>query len=352
MATPSEPAPMPRPTQGALVIGALVGVIALVILIAASDSPPKVADVEPVGQLTSDLDFGTYTVAPDAVTDGDTLRVPQRGSVRVIGIDCEELFKTDQERESATRDFAVYAAERRGDSALPVKYGTPAGEAARDAARELIGAAGRVRLEKDDTAASDRDGFGRTLAHVVLLTAEGESLLAEALIEQGHSPYFVKYGRSLRYDRRLARAERRAQVHRRGIWSATGPDHYPDYDERLAWWHERADQVDRWRARADSPADVALEQADAEERLRARIDEQTTVFGVLRARRETGSPRILWLRHLPRRDFAAVVFNVELWDSLDHAALDRGFVTVTGPITLYRDRPQILVEHATQIGMP
>ena len=338
-----------RPAAGGAAVGLLLLAVVSFALLGDRETGRGLA---PLGAPPPALDRGTYVLGPESVHDGDSLRVEGVGAVRVLGIDCEEVFRSPEDRLAAEKDFDSYARSRRGDAPDHVKFPTPAGEAAKDAARALVAAAGRVRLERDDAAVSDRDAYGRTLAHVVLLAPEGEILLAEALIAEGHSPYFVKYGRCRRFDRRFERAERTARARRRGIWSAAGPAHYDDYPARLRWWRARADQVDAWRARADAPGHVALEDEAAEDRLRGLVGRDATVFGLVRGRKEEGRPRILWLRHLPGRDFPVVCFDPAVWDQLDHAALGRRFVTVTGRVTLYRNRPQILVERATQVGTP
>ena len=347
-----ETDPIARPARGGLVLALLVLAVVSAARIGGNDHADEGGRLEPLYPPPPELDLGTYAIRPEHVTDGDSLRLPEVGAVRVLGIDCEEVFRSPADRIASERDFGAYARARRSSSPVPVKYPTPAGEAAGDAARALVATAERVRLERDDVNASDLDTHGRTLAHVVLLAAEGEILLAEALIAAGHSPYFVKYGRSRRFHRRLERAEQVARTRRRGIWSGDGPHHYPDYEERLAWWHARGDQVDRWRGLPDDPGHVTLEDTAAEARLRALVGQEATVFGLLQDRKAEGRPRILWLRHRPRRDFAVVCFDLAVWDGLDHGALDRLYVTVTGRVTLYRDRPQILVEHATQVGTP
>lgn len=339
--------PLPRPALGGLSL-LLLGLAVVVLAALAAQSAVAPPPIEPP---PPHLDLGTYAIGPEGVTDGDSIRVPTIGAVRVLGVDCEEVFRSGSRREAAERDFAAYAKARRGDALLPVKYGTPAGEAATAATRELVRAAGRIRLERDDPEASDLDAHGRTLAHVVLLGPGGAVLLAEALIAEGHSPYFVKYGRSRRYDTRLARAERSARAREVGIWGNAEPSHYPDYEERLAWWHARAEQVDRWSALPAAPNRVRLEAVDADERLRALVGQEATVFGLLQGRKDEGTPRILWLRHVARRGFALVFFDQAVWDAIDHDAVSSRFLTVTGPVSLYRNRPQIVIERATQIAV-
>ena len=342
----SEPPPQ-RPALGGLCLALLgLAVIAVSGWAAREDGAPE-QSLEPP---PPHLDLGTFTIGPEGVTDGDSIRIPTVGAVRVLGVDCEEVFHGRALREAAERDFAAYARARRSDAPHPVKYGTPAGEAATVATRELMRAAGRIRLERDSAEAADLDAHGRTLAHVVLLGPEGAILLSEALIAEGHSPYFVKYGRSRRYDTRLARAERSARERRVGIWGDAGPDHYPDYEERLVWWHARAAQVDRWRAQPEAPDRVHLEAVDADERLRALVGQDATVFGLLQGRKDEGTPRILWLRHVGRRGFALVFFDLPVWDAIDDVAVGSRFLTVTGPVSLYRNHPQILIERATQIA--
>ena len=41
-----------------------------------------------------------------------------------------------------------------------------------------------------------------------------------------------------------------------------GPDQYPDYGERLAWWKARAGQVERWKAHRGKPDHVTLGEPD------------------------------------------------------------------------------------------
>jgi micrococcal nuclease len=293
--------------------------------------------------------IGEFDLAPSPVVDADTLRVAGRSNVRVLGLDAEEVLKSEADRRSARLDFDAYARARRGDSPLPVKFGTPAGDAARDFVRSLLAEVRRVRLERDAPGDREVDAYGRELAHVVLLGPGGDRLLAEAVIEAGHSPYFVKYGRSLRHDRRLRAAEARAREAGRGIWGAGGPAHYPDYPERRAWWEARAGQVDRWRAEGPSAHRITLGIPTDSLRLAASVGRDVAVFGTLSRTKTEGWPKILWLADQPRRDFAVVVFDGDVWSAIDLAACERMFIRVEGRVTLYQGRPQIVLESAGQL---
>src|SRR5207248_4191012 len=125
-------------------------------------------------------------------------------------------------------------------------------------------------------------GFGRRLAHV-FVTKDGKAVLyAEALVRAGLSPYSVKYGRSRRFDAVLRAAQAEARGAKRGVWG-DAVKHYPDYDERLAWWEERAKQVEAWdrEFRGDVPAadHVRLGVPGETGRLLGRMGKRVTLFG-------------------------------------------------------------------------
>jgi micrococcal nuclease len=301
----------------------------------------------------SPLTIGVFEVGPDSVVDGDTLRLLDGGpTLRILALDTEEVFKSAEDRAAAMADFPAYARARRGDSPVPVKYGTPAGEAARDHVRALLAGVKRVRLERDDPNAPETGIYGRRLGHVVLLKAKGEVNLAEAVIRAGHSPYFTKYGRSLRFHDAFRRAEREAMAKRRGIWGTRGPAHYPDYPERRRWWQAREAQVERWRADADAPDHVTLGARDADERMQRLLGKPCVVFGLFDRELplERTDRRILLLGHRPRRGLPLVFFSSAVLERLEMHAVQTRFVTVRGKLTAYRGRPQIVVTDAAQIS--
>ena len=320
---------------------------------AAPLAPPRPAAPQ-AAPTTDPLLIGVFPLAGTPVIDADTIRLADGRSVRVRGIDAEETFKRARHREAAARDFAAYAREMRGDSPRPVKFGTPMGEAASDELRRLLAGVTSVRLERDAVGDRDEDAFGRLLAHIVVDRPEGNLLVAEALVRGGWAPYFVKYGRSLRFDARFVAAQDAARVAGVGIWGREGPAHYFDYPERMAWWEERARQMDRWRAVANRPGHVTLGTTDADDRLTALVGHTATVFGSLeRILPDADSPRqIVFLAHRRGRGFPMVVFDPEVWSAIDLAALTSRFVTVRGTVTLYRDRPQIVVTDPAQVAFP
>lgn len=305
----------------------------------------------PAARPAEPLVVGVFDVTAETVVDGDTLRLPGQPSLRVLGLDCEEVFRAAADRAAAAADFAAYARAKRGDSRLPVKYGTPAGDAAREHVRALLRGVSRMRVEKDEVGGREIDLYGRRLAHVVLLAERGETNLGVEVVRAGHSPYFVKYGRLLRFDAAFAAAQAQARAAKRGICGAGGPAHYPDYEERLRWWEERAEQVDAWRALPAAPERIELGAPGAAERLATRVGKEVVLFALARTLPTRGPPYVIWLSDRRDADVPAVVFDEEVWRALDREALARGYVTVRGPVTLYRGRPQVAITRAEQISV-
>lgn len=315
-------------------------------------TPGEGAEPESEAPAKSDpLVFATAPLAVKDVVDGDTVRHLGHPSVRIRSLDCEETFKNPRDREAAEADFDAYAKAKRGDKPRPVKYGTPLGEAATTWLRELASKAKHMRLERDSLGGHELDIYGRRLAHVILVFEDHEVNVAEAMIRQGYSPYFVKYGRSQRFDAAFRAAEKQAREAKRGLWGDTGPRHYPDYAERLAWWHARAEQVERWRSRADEPRRITLGTVRATERLAKHVGEPVVLFGLFERVVDTrdGSRRVAFMGHQKRRSVSLVFFDRTRFDELDADALASKFMTVRGTLTLYRGRPQIVVERADQI---
>ncbi|MCP5065040.1 MAG: hypothetical protein GY946_00615 [bacterium] len=296
--------------------------------------------------------LGRWPIAAENVIDGDTLRIPGQPSVRVRAVDCEEIFHSEKDRTAAAADFAAYAQAKRGVHPRPRKYGTPLGEAATQHLRALAARATHVRLERDGIGGHELDTYDRRLAHIILEFPDREVFVSEELIRLGFSPYFVKYGRSLRFDARLRKAEDEAREAKRGLWGSASPKHYPDYPERLRWWRARADQVDRWRATAEKPDHITLGTVRAEKRLVAQVGKPAVAFGLFSRVIDTkdGTKRVAFLGHRKQQSFPLVFFDKTIFDGLDRNALDSRFLTVRGVITLYRGKPQMVVERAEQIS--
>ena len=314
---------------------------------------PRPAPPTAPTKAASPLDLGTFRLAPTPVVDADTLKLDEpRESVRVLGVDAEEVFHKPEDREAAARDFAAYAKAMRGDAARPRKYGTPAGEAAKAFTVAWFAGVTEVRLELDEPG-RDRDGFGRRLAHVFAVKDGREQLFAEALLRAGWAPYFVKYGRSPRFDARFEAAQAAARAEKLGIWG-DGVAHYPDYDERLAWWESRAKQVDAWaadvRGEKPPPNPVRLGVPEETARLATLLGQRVTLFGSLDRLVTDREPRRMLFVDAPNRPFAVVVLDPKVWGALDLPAVEARFARVSGTVSEYRGRLQVVLEKAEDLS--
>ena len=76
---------------------------------------------------TPGLVIGEFKVTK--ITDGDTIRVDGLdSSLRLLGVDTEETFKSDGDRRAYEGGWEQYKKAKRGDSPRPVKYPTPLGQ--------------------------------------------------------------------------------------------------------------------------------------------------------------------------------------------------------------------------------
>lgn len=350
---PSGPARLP--------IAALLALLLLCAPTWADDDPlpPVVPPVVPTAPgpakpvpPKAPLVFGTYAATAADVVDGDTIRITGQPAVRVLCVDTEETYKRPEDRAAAEANFAAYAKAMRGTHPRPRKFGTPAGEAAKVFFVELMQGVTHVRLERDELGAPEADLYGRRLAHVFLIKPTGDVLLTEALIQAGHSPYFVKYGGSARFDARFRAAEKAAREAKRGVWGTEGPAHYPDYPERLVWWHAREAQIKAWRLLRTKPDHVSLGEPTTATKLKSRVGKSVVVFGLFSRVIETRdkSRMIMFLANERRRGLPVVFFDKAEYAKLDLEALESRYITVRGSLSLYKGSPQMVVERADQIS--
>ena len=287
------------------------------------------------------------------VIDGDTIRVDGvDGALRLIALDAEETFKSAADRRAADADWAAYQRAKRGDSPRPVKMATPLGEDAKHFAVAFFAGGGKVRLERDDPAEL-RDRYQR---HLVYAFAEKNGRWINYNVEcvrAGMSPYFTKYGRSRRFHDAFAAAEREARAARRGIWRA-GAQHYPDYDERRAWWNARGDFVAAFRGQ-DGPERVVLTHWNAAERVRARLGAEVAVLGTVGDVKDSGrGPTRVRLTGGKGADLPLIFFDPDVLTRSQLLAWSGELVVVRGVVSEYQYRSghrelQIIVRRPEQI---
>ncbi|RME74420.1 MAG: hypothetical protein D6776_05275 [Planctomycetota bacterium] len=282
---------MTRTSPAVAVLGPIAALLALPALAAASEAstsaPTATAQPRIAPSTDPALVIGEFQLAPGGVIDGDTLRVKGlRRPLRLLMLDTEEVLHGDDLDAPLAKlmatDFDAYVARVTANAPLPVKYATPMGEEAKAWAERFFEGVKRVRLERDRP--TDGVGnYGRTLCYVWALYDDGRPprLYNLEAVRAGMSPYFIKYGRSQRFDAAFTAAQNEARAAGRGIFSDK-TRHYPDYDRRLAWWSRRAaalEQLDRLRERGVDV--VALGDRDAIHTLLRRQGQTVLVWGVI-----------------------------------------------------------------------
>ncbi len=305
--------------------------------------------------LPRELYLGEFVLSDNAVVDGDTIRVVGLDStLRLIGIDTEETFKHEEERRAYAAGFASYVQARRGGAPRPVKMATPMGDEAKGWAKAFFSGIERVRLERDDPKeVSDR--YNRYLAYVLVQKNGAWLNYNIEAVRAGMGPYFTKYGNSRRFHQELVAAESEARAAKRGVWDPA-KEHYPDYDERLAWWQARASFIAEFLTAGQGRSDfVVLTHADADARLRALVGQSAVVLGTVNKIEDKGSVTLVSLGTSSRQDFKLVVRDRALVAAAHLADFQGEPIRARGFVSLYRharqgtDEPQIAIESAEQV---
>lgn len=288
------------------------------------------------------------------VVDGDTVKVDINGeeeSLRLICLDTEET--------------------RRGGS-KPV---TNAGKLASQWAKRFFGTDDegiptsdiRVDIEFDtndplpDCLVKHRGNYGRLICYVY---KQGENYNLKT-VQEGWSPYFVKYGRSRLYHGAFLAAEAAAQAAGIGIWDPTvnAGGQSRDYQVLIPWWHLRDSVIQDYR-QFGVQQDVLSVRLDYEKIVTAANNgDQITVFCDLQgginqwpgdgALIFAGSPQHKFNLWIPDRDSTTAQHILRLIDTR-YTGYGRGYVYVSGQASLYppneRGKPQIVLTDMTQLA--
>jgi len=228
-----------------------------------------------------------YLIQEDEITkvvDGDTFKFKHLSkSTRLLCIDTEETFKgknAKKKTDAIADDWLNYYYEQKAEknSDHPIKLDSPFGYEAGVWATEYFKDVKRVRIEKDDSLRSI-DIYGRYLVYVF---AEKNGKFVNYSLEcvrLGYSPYFNKYGNSNRFHKEFVEAQEYAKTNKLGIWNKNTKC-YPDYEERIKWWNERAEQLENYYAKYGNDRSVInLLNSDAEANLLSSVGKEITVFG-------------------------------------------------------------------------
>lgn len=306
------------------------------------------------------LTIGEFPLAAkNAIVDGDTIHVQGLdSSLRLLGIDTEETFKHEAERRAYEAGWAEYVRDQRGSSPRPVKMATPLGEDAKKFAERFFAGVTTVRLERDHPR-EVRDYYNRYLAYVIVTRAGKEQNYAIECVRAGFAPYFTKYGYSRRFHDQFVAAEAEARAAHRGIWDPSRR-HYPDYDERKAWWDARARVIQKFeREAADKDTYLELTNIDVPERLEKLIGKEVVVLGAVgEIRLGDRGPTLVMLSRRRTDDFPIVFFDKDVFASSHIAEHVGEYVRVTGFVSRYEDKArgkvqlEIKIDVPSQIGLP
>jgi endonuclease YncB( thermonuclease family) len=291
------------------------------------------------------------------VVDGDTIRVDGLdSSIRLLGMDTEETFKSEDDRRGAEADWNKYVQEKRGKP-RPSRIATPMGEIAKLWAKHFFEGVDKVRIERDHPA-EIRDRFNRYLGYVFALKDGVWVNYNVEAVRAGMSPYFTKYGHSRRFHDDLVKAHAEAKAATRGIW-APGVLGYPDYPEREAWWGPRAAFIDAFRKDGEGKPDyIDITHWDALQQLEAQAGKEVHLLGTVGDVRigEKGPTRVTLSRRM-FSDFPLVFFDRDVLGTSGIALWKSEFVVVTGTPTIYENKHthkkqvQIVIDRASQIQL-
>jgi len=294
---------------------------------------------------------GTHFDAPfSRVVDGDTIRVFLPGSsddesLRILSLDTEES---------------------NAGGGKPV---TNWGKAAKERAKSYFEGTSTVTIEfpgnedLETCLQKYRGNFGRLLVHVF---KDGEDY-QEAMIREGYSPYFNKYGNAnfAAHHKRYIQAERDAQRDKAGLWDqiAVNGQERRNYAALGVWWELRARSIDHYRklkaidpsilnSRLDFPRITEL----------ATSGTKATIFTEIASVRRVGGkhglisigslhqPFALFIPDMDSEEGQKIIQLLETrYISSGESNPRRSYAYVTGKLSLFRDNPQMVIESPDQI---
>ncbi|OEU48896.1 MAG: nuclease [Desulfuromonadales bacterium C00003096] len=280
------------------------------------------------------------------VVDGDTIKLLIDGkeeTLRIIAVDTEESWP--------------------GSSKPVTQAGLMASQMAKEYFKTSSGDFVEVDIEFDTNDPAEmclkkhRGNYGRLICYV---HKDGENFNLK-LIEEGWSPYFVKYGRSRIYHEEFTKGEAEAQANNLVIWdpltNAGGP--FRDYSSLIPWWSLRAQIIEDYR-KEGMHAGVLSVRLDYPDLLEAaEANDQATIFcdlqggihswpgnGALIYAGSKFQKFNLWIPDARSDEAAPLVRLIEK----RYVGNGRGYVYVTGRVEKYRNIPEIVLTEISQLS--
>ncbi len=207
-----------------------------------------------------------------------------------------------------------------------------------------------------------RDNYGRLLCYVYKTGVKENSNVR--LVQEGWSPYFVKYGRSRLYHVAFMDAEAQAQAQGLAIWNpaTNAGGKTRDYATLIPWWNFRDGIVQDYRllgiqagvlsVRTDY--DALVEAAKAGNRLTVLCDLQSginawTGGGAVIYAGSIAQKFNLWI---PNKESPAAQAILRLIENR-YGSQGRGYLYVSGEASLYpttaQGKPQIVITNVEQL---
>lgn len=284
------------------------------------------------------------------VVDGDTIRV----------------FLPGQDKDESLRILALDTEESRAGGGKPV---TPWGKKAKDRAIEFFQGSDEVTIEfpgnedVETCIGKYRGNYGRLL---VFVYRDGIDF-QQTMIHEGYSPYFVKYGNAVfsSHHQRYQKAEMEAQRRKIGVWDqlTVNGSEQRNYSLLGTWWKLRAAIIDEYRkikAKDSSIFNTRLDYATLKEK--AQAGEKATVFTELRSIERVGGcsglvfigsnqqPFNLYIPDIDSPEGQEIVNLLETrYMSSGEDYPKRSYGYVTGELSTFHDKPQIVLFSADQI---
>jgi micrococcal nuclease len=289
------------------------------------------------------------------VIDGDTIKLTldnKEESIRFVCLDTEE---SQHGSDKPVTNAGILASRWAKTYFGADEKGIPSGDV-------------RVDIEFDTNdpvqvcLRKHRDNYGRLLCYVYKAGTQENSNLR--IVQEGWSPYFVKYGRSRLYHYQFMAAEAQAQAQGLAIWNpaTNGNGNKRDYSTLIPWWHLRDSIVQDYRlfgiqagalsVRTDY--DALVEAAKAGNELTVLCDLQSginawTAGGALIYAGSIAQKFNLWV---PNKDSPEAQTVLRLIENR-YNGQGRGYLYISGEASMYpataQGKPQIVITNIEQL---
>jgi len=289
------------------------------------------------------------------VVDGDTIKIiidDKEESIRFACLDTEE---SQHGSDKPVTNAGIQASKWAKAYFNANEQGIPSGDLRVDIEFDTNDPV-QVSLRKH------RDNYGRLLCYVYKAGAQENSNLR--IVEEGWSPYFVKYGRSRLCHLQFMEAESKAQAAGIAIWNpaTNAGGEKRDYTALIPWWHFRDDVVQDYRTLGIQAGALSV-RIDYDALVEAaKAGDQVTVFCDLQGgiNAWTGNGALIYAGStfhkfnlwIPDRDSAAAQAVLRLIETR-YGGPRRNYVYVTGHASLYppntQGKPQVVIAAIDQL---